>query len=307
MQRRTRQIVDIEVLDEVVDMRCISVDSPGSLYLAGRQMVPSHNTTIAVLLIFWYIGMFPDRQVIFISYSDGYSTETGRLVRDLFKAHGERFFGLTVDRDNDSQGDWSLVGHPSGGMLSVGIGGQITGRQGHLVWIDDILKTMEEAASATVKDGHWSAWQGAIWGRRQPGSTYVVASTCLANDDLSGRLKAQQDAGGGIPWKRLVYPGICYAPEDYEGDPAEYRSGARGTAPHPVLPTGRHTGEQLVAARRNPVEEPSTVRVHDPAEPVELGHRDVPGRPVGEDAARRLAGTIRELQGVGYRRDRGRR
>lgn len=199
------------------------------------------KSTLAILLIFWYIGMFPDRQVIFISYSDGYSSEAGRLVRDLFKAHGERLFGLVIDPDNDSQGDWSLLGHPSGGMLSVGIGGQITGRQGWLVWIDDILRTMIEAASVTTKEAHWNEWKGTIWGRRQPGSVYVVAATRLAEDDLSGRLQKEQDQGGGIPWVRLIYPGICEPPSDYDGKPEEYRDRL-----------GRKVGEPLVTRFSKP-------------------------------------------------------
>lgn len=178
-----------------------------------------------VLLIFWYIGMFPDKQVIFISYSDGYSHEYGRQVRDLFKMHGKRLFGLEVDPGNDSVGDWSLRGHSSGGMLSVGITGQITGRQGHLVVIDDVLRTMQDAASVTIKDTHWTEWQGSIWGRRQPGSVYVVTATRLAVDDLSGRLTDQQrqQGGKGIQWTHLIYQGLCELPDDYDGDPDDYR------------------------------------------------------------------------------------
>lgn len=194
------------------------------------------KTAFAILFIFWFIGMFPDRQVIFISYSGEYSSEQGRLVRDLFKMHGERLFGLTVDPENDSQGDWSLKGHPAGGMLSVGWTGQITGRQGHLVWIDDLLKTIIEAASATTKDAQWAEWKGTMWGRRQPGSTYVVSQTRLAEDDLSGRLLKQLEDGGFIPWKHLLYPGLCWAPEDYDGDPAGYRD-RLGRAPGEPLVT----------------------------------------------------------------------
>lgn len=181
------------------------------------------KTVFAALLIFWYIGMFPDRQVIFISYSEAYSHELGRFVRDMFRLYGEELFGVTVDRENDSQGDWTLAGHPGGGLLSVGIGGLITGRQGHLVWIDDVLRNMQEAVSAPTKEAHWKEWKGTIWGRRQPGCTYVVASTRLADDDLTGRLKKEQDEGGGIRWKRLIYPGICEPPDDYEGPLDEYR------------------------------------------------------------------------------------
>lgn len=192
------------------------------------------KTAYAALLLFWFIGMFPDKQVIFISYSDAYSHEVGRLVRDLFKLYGQELFGLTVDRDNDSQGDWSLAGHPGGGLLSVGIGGLITGRQGHLVWIDDVLRNMQEAASAPTKEAHWKEWKGTIWGRRQPGCTYVVSATRLADDDLTGRLEKEQLEGGGIPWKRLVYPGICVLPDDYDGDPDDY-----------VDRLGRRVGEPL--------------------------------------------------------------
>jgi predicted phage terminase large subunit-like protein len=204
------------------------------------------KTAFAVLFIFWFIGMFPDRQVIFISYSGEYSSEQGRLVRDLFKLHGERLFGLTVDPDNDSQGDWSLKGHPAGGMLSVGWTGQITGRQGHLVWIDDLLKTIIEAASSTTKDAQWAEWKGTMWGRRQPGSTYVVSQTRLAEDDLSGRLLKQlNEEGGAIPWKHLLYPGLCWVPDDYDGDPDEYRDRL-----------GRAPGEPLVTRFSRPGDTP---------------------------------------------------
>jgi predicted phage terminase large subunit-like protein len=198
-----------------------------------------------VLLIFWYIGMFPDKQVIFISYSDDYSRDYGRVVRDLFKRHGERLFGLTVDPANDSAGDWKLRGHPAGGMLSVGIGGQITGRQGHLVVIDDVLRTMVDAASAAVKDSHWKEWQGAIYGRRQPGSVYLVTATRLAEDDLTGRLLAQQRQLGtkGLDWKHLIFPGICEPPREFDGPIDEYRD-----------TLGRAVGEPLECRFTRPVD-----------------------------------------------------
>jgi predicted phage terminase large subunit-like protein len=194
-----------------------------------------------ILLIFWYIGMFPDKQVIFISYSDIYSSEYGRRVRDLFKLYGKQLFGLEVDTGNDSNGDWSLKGHPSGGMLSVGIGGQITGRQGHLVVIDDVLRTMRQAASDADKEAHWTEWKGTIWGRRQPGSVYVVTATRLVDDDLTGRLLEEQRHGGGLDWKHLIYPGICEPPPDYEGDPEDY-----------VDRLGRRVGEPLMCRFTRP-------------------------------------------------------
>jgi predicted phage terminase large subunit-like protein len=213
----------LEAEREIVE-GCLREDTQ-DWYILNCPNQVGKTSWAGVLLIFWYIGMFPNKQAIFVSYSDGYSGEYGRLVRDLFKQHGKRLFGLEVDSGNDSVGDWSLKGHPSGGMLSVGIGGQITGRQGHLVVIDDVLRTIQDAASATVKETHWKEWQGSIWGRRQPGCVYVVTATRLAIDDLSGRLVDQMNhgQGKGIQWNQLLYSGLCEVPDDHEGPAEDYR------------------------------------------------------------------------------------
>lgn len=43
--QRNRYIVSVEPIDSV-PVKCIAVDSPSSLYLAGRAMIPTHNTTL---------------------------------------------------------------------------------------------------------------------------------------------------------------------------------------------------------------------------------------------------------------------
>lgn len=212
----------LEIEENIVDA-CMREDTQDWFMVNCPNQV-GKTSWAGVLLAFWYIGMFPDKQVIFISYSDGYSMDYGRIVRDLFKRHGQRLFGLTVDPQNDSASDWKLAGHPSGGMLSVGIGGMITGRQGHLVIIDDVLRTMQDAASVAMKDTHWKEWEGPIYGRRQPGSVYVVTMTRLAEDDLCGRLKKHsKNSARGIRWTELSYPGLCEPPEEYDGKPEDYR------------------------------------------------------------------------------------
>lgn len=48
IRQRSRYIVDIQSIASV-PVRCITVDSPSHLYLAGRELVPTHNTTAANL------------------------------------------------------------------------------------------------------------------------------------------------------------------------------------------------------------------------------------------------------------------
>jgi len=49
---RRRFIVDIEPVPSV-PVRCIQVDSPSRLYLAGRKMVPTHNTSLCETACLW--------------------------------------------------------------------------------------------------------------------------------------------------------------------------------------------------------------------------------------------------------------
>ena len=38
-----------------VPVRCVQVDSPSQLYLAGRKMVPTHNTTLCLVAVLWAV------------------------------------------------------------------------------------------------------------------------------------------------------------------------------------------------------------------------------------------------------------
>ncbi len=50
-QRRLRFVTSVERLPSPVPVRCIGIDSESHLYLAGRGMIPTHNTTAASLAI----------------------------------------------------------------------------------------------------------------------------------------------------------------------------------------------------------------------------------------------------------------
>lgn len=175
------------------------------------------------LLILWFIGMNPDKQVIFITYSDDYSRMWGGLVRDAMRKYGKALFGVEIDKERDSASDWALAGHPRGGMLSVGIGSQITGRSGDFIVVDDVIKNMEEAASATMKRKHLRDWDGTILTRRQPGCTYLITATRFASDDLSGSLweRTQKRGYKGDTWTQLVYPAIAVEEDRLGRQPGE--------------------------------------------------------------------------------------
>jgi predicted phage terminase large subunit-like protein len=184
------------------------------------------------LLPFWVLGMFPETRIIVITYSDDFSKGRGATVRNMMEAFGPELFGVDVDPDFRSAGDWRIKGH-RGGMLSVGIGSQITGRSGDLIIIDDVIKNAEEAASPTAKRKHLAEYDGTIRTRLQPGGMILITATRWAEDDLSGELQTRQkeDSYIGDRWEVMSFPAIA-EPEDEDDEEWED-------------PLGRVEGEEL--------------------------------------------------------------
>lgn len=222
LKRSQRTIQSVEPTGRVGMVRCLTVDAPSRLYLAGRSMIPTHNTTLMMFLIGWYLGMFPERQVIFVAYAAEYAESWGLKTRNLMDRYGRDLFGHGVSTQRATAGDWKMD-NGFGGMLSVGIGGGITGNPGHLIVIDDVIKTMEEAASPTTKRKHLAEYDGAISSRFQPGTTVVACATRFAEDDLSGSLIERCSVPGyqGEQWEVIAIPAIAEPPESLELSPEE--------------------------------------------------------------------------------------
>lgn len=198
------------------------------------------STYCGLWLLVWILGHFPDTRIIHIAYSDSLAQRDGALVRDVLIAFGPELFGVTVDPDNASKGDWAMADH-IGGMLSVGLGASITGRSGDFIHIDDLVKNMEEAASETVKKKIWNEYIGTVRTRLQPGGMILISATRFAVDDLTGRLKEQQtekkaEDEPGDPWQWLAFQAIAEPTRD---DPNRWHPDWRD----PLL--GRVRGEPL--------------------------------------------------------------
>lgn len=176
------------------------------------------------LLPFWLLGLNPDLRIILVTYSDDYSRTKGQAVRGMVETYGQRLFGIQVDPERKSGNDWSIAGH-RGGMLSVGMGAQITGRSGDVIIIDDIIKNMEEAGSPTTKRKHVLDYQATIRSRLQPGGTLIITATRWAEDDLSGSLQELQNRPDyeGDRFAVLAFSAIAEIPEDYIDDADEWR------------------------------------------------------------------------------------
>lgn len=202
------------------------------------SMPPRHGKSFycSVFLAAWFLGMFPNKRVILVTYSDDFAKEWGRLVRNLLTRIGQELFGVTVDSSADSATNWKLS-NSIGGMLAAGIESGITGKGADLIIIDDLIKNQEEARSAARKQAHHDEYVSSVRSRLEPGGTIVYVGTRWAPDDLPGRLR--ETVEDGDEWEFVDFPALAELPKDYEGDWSEWED-ELGRHVHEVV---RHDAE----------------------------------------------------------------
>lgn len=196
------------------DGMCIQVDAEDGLFLVGRDLIPTHNSElISRYLPVWFLGMFPERQVIIVSYNESKAGEWGAFTRDVMKEWGPELFGLHVDTETASKTEWKLKGH-RGGLRAVGINGSLTGIGGDLIIIDDPLKNREEADSQAARDAMFSWYGSTLRTRMMPGGTMILTMARWHEDDLTGKIeKKSKEEPGGDQWRNVALPALAEAPK----------------------------------------------------------------------------------------------
>ena len=224
--------------------RCIQVDSPDHLFLVGRTMLPTSNSwLLSRYTTPWYLGHFPDRRVILTSYDTRFAERWGRDARNLLEEYGERMFGVKIAMDSAAAGRWDIVGH-EGGMNAVGMGGELTGRGGNLIIIDDPVKDWESSLSENYRRSQWDWYLGTLRPRLEPNGS-IILLMCLAGDSLVPVV-----GKGSVPISQIVPGDEVYAYSE-EGLTrrrvlAQRRSGVGETI---TIATHRH---QLTATPTHP-------------------------------------------------------
>ena len=154
----------------------------------------------------WYLGRNPQRQIIAASYNSDLASDFGREVRDIV---GSQEYAALFDarlRDDSRAADrWHT--DMGGAYVAAGVGTAVTGRGAHVLLIDDPLKDREEADSEIRRQRVWDWFTSTAYTRLMPGGAIVVIQTRWHEDDLAGRLLAQQ-AAGIDKWEVLDLPAL---------------------------------------------------------------------------------------------------
>jgi predicted phage terminase large subunit-like protein len=176
------------------------------------------STYASILFPPWFLGRNPERSVIGASHAGELAERFGRRVRNLVGAPDyRRVFNFGLSGDNAAAGRWET--ERGGEYYAVGVDASVTGRRADLGIIDDPVKGRAEADSQTIRDRTWDWYKADFWPRLKPGGRIVLIMTRWHEDDLAGRLLAEQESGGE-PWKVLSLPA-----EARENDPLGRRVG----------------------------------------------------------------------------------
>lgn len=152
------------------------------------SMPPQHGKSQAITetLPSWYLGKYPTKRVIEVSYGDDLARKFGRRNKQKINEFGQELFGIELSNESKSDTEFEIKDH-KGSMISRGIMAGITGQPGDLVIIDDPIKNRQEADSETYRERIWEEWLNSIKTRLSANGKVILIQTRWHEDDLAGR------------------------------------------------------------------------------------------------------------------------
>jgi predicted phage terminase large subunit-like protein len=171
-------------------------------------MPPRHGKSELVSVRFpaWYLGRNPGERFIGTSYAarlaERFSGQARNQLVDPRWPHPD----VRLLPGSQSRATWDTT--QGGGFAAAGVGGPITGGGADVLLIDDPVKNQQEADSEARRDTVWDWYTSTATTRLQPDGAVVLVLTRWHEDDLAGRLLAEQ-AQGGDQWELLTLPALA--------------------------------------------------------------------------------------------------
>jgi predicted phage terminase large subunit-like protein len=167
----------------------------------------------------WYLGRHPDKQFISASASATLAEDFGRDVRNLIALQEyAEIFETRLSEDSQAKGRWTT--EAGGSYFATGVGGALMGRGAHIALIDDPFGSMGDARSEPQRKVVHDWYTGTLYNRLEKNGAIVLINHRMHQDDLSGRLLAQQAAGGDkwevVELKAVSPDGVALWPEKFD-------------------------------------------------------------------------------------------
>ncbi|MFD4920923.1 hypothetical protein ACFWNE_06350 [Streptomyces goshikiensis] len=141
------------------------------------------------------------------------ANDHGHWIRNAILTYGPQI-GIALQPGSSAANRFDLLG-TEGGPVMAGVGGGLTGKGAHLAVVDDPVKDAAEASSPTVRKRLWEWWQALLLTRIEPGGSVILIQTRWDEDDLAGRVLADE----GSRWTHIGLPALALPEDDALGRP----------------------------------------------------------------------------------------
>jgi predicted phage terminase large subunit-like protein len=188
----------------------------------------------------YFMGRFPDKNVILATHTSDLSERWSRKVRNTVAApsHSNVFPSSKLSQDSTAVSRWATT--QGGEVLAAGVGGSILGFRADLGVLDDPISGFEQAQSLTQLQKVHSWYETDFVTRLKPGAKTVLICQRLSHNDLAGYLIHRNIQNPTKRQRLLILPMIAVS----EDDPL-------GRAPGERLWPEWYTEEMVADAKRD--------------------------------------------------------
>jgi predicted phage terminase large subunit-like protein len=173
-------------------VNCISVEE--EMYLAGRGLVPTHNSTIfSIMFQPWVWTRMPSAKFISGSYTEPLSRTLSLKARDLVRSEKYQTCFPYVRLRSDQDTKTHFMNTAGGMRYAVGVGGSVIGMHGHFLDVDDPIDP--EGAFSREELTIVNRWMSETLPSRKVDKKVSVMSLImqrLAEDDPTGYMLANE-------------------------------------------------------------------------------------------------------------------
>ncbi len=169
------------------------------------------SETIAYLFVSWYLGHFPNHQIMMATHTADLSADFGRKVRNMLDSdiYHTIFPDTCVAKDKSAASNWSTT--LGGKYLAIGIGANVAGHGADLLIGDDLVS--EQAVLSSDPDKTFAqAWEYMQVGplqRLMPGGRIIMIGTRWGKKDPIGRALAwAANNPESTPWHEVRFPAL---------------------------------------------------------------------------------------------------
>ena len=196
---------------------CITVEGDG-MYLAGRKMVPTHNTTLALFFLTFLSGRNPEKPILTGSHSNAFLHGAYDECLRMLDPRGEYLFNdifpkVHIVKTNAQDMMLDLGDNPHRGkrfatleFSSVGSGNAGKVRAENLLYCDDLVSDIQQSMSRERMDTLWQQYTTDLRQRKIGDCRELHIATRWSVHDVIGRL--EQNYEGNPRVRFIVIPAL---------------------------------------------------------------------------------------------------